>query len=703
MTEPITLIGIVAAAHLLLRLYIQLRGRECPWDADLAGQREKVERAGPWAWPLYAITSLLLLAHNLVLGWVWVVSSLMQDAANLFGPALRFVLRCARHYLVRWPADVVKAAGGGAFTAFSWPALLAGAIGTVPALLLITLGRWIDLVMLDGGTVALPAGIILGTVPLALAAGTIASMHRAGVRQGGWAAVRKHLPGAGGTLRSIALLVFMSLALLSLEWLIWSLASMGSGGAIGAAVLALPAIAGSALVAANALILAAGLQVIPGYRLDHSADLRSSYLPLVHTSARMAPAIAVSLPFVMAIALLLSIPGYLAVNGGLWTSARVFATLGHEQAMAAATIAMPGSLEELNAMPDEAFDRLTAQGGSTGGARAVGHFLLTYTERPFPMAPYTPDGRSGPAPAMVATTKEEDAARQGAITTLQSTLEAQKGSLDLAAAALKQIQQAEADPTGEAIKALRSDASNPFRNNTAATLQMLVEARQQDVSRSQQELDGMQRLDQRLARLREAGPQGDDAPAAVWLILALADALLFAFAFGLVLPALIHGGLALYERDRARTPGTELEDLWNREAAIAPRQPLVGLLCAGAVVVLFIGVRPLGSLPAWPASPPEEQPVEMAAPVVVDELRAAEEGMLEPPVTDEETRRCRLEESRMLDGPDGEQTATLLRKGDLVTVQGSTPDGRFFKGTVRTPHGPGMVGWWRAADFEPNN
>jgi hypothetical protein len=354
-------------------------------------------------------------------------------------------------------------------------------------------------------------------------------------------------------------------------------------------------------------------------------------------------------------------------------------------------------------MPDEAFDQLTAQGGSTGGARAVGHFLLTYTERPFPMAPHAPDGASESAPAMVSTTAEEDAARQGAITTLQSTLEAQKGSLDLAAAALKQIQEAEADPSGEAIKALRTDASNPFRNNTAATLQMLVEARQQDVTRSQRELDVIQRLDQRLARLREAGPQGDEAPASVWLILALADALLFAFAFGLVLPALIHGGLALYDRDRARTPGTELQVLWDREAAIAPRQPLVGLLCAGAIVVLFFGIRPLDALPEWPASTSADQPVEMAGPVVVDELRAAEEGMLERPDTGEETRRCRLQESRMLDGPDGEPTGTQLRKGDLVTVEGSTPDGRYFKGAVRTPHGPGMMGWWRAADFEPNN
>ena len=703
MVEPITLIGIVAAAHLLLRVYTQLRSRECPWDADLAGQREKVEQAGPWAWPFYAITSLLLLAHNLVLGWVWMVSSLMHDVAALFGPALRFVLRCARHYLVRWPADVVKAAGGGAFTAFSWPALLAGGIGTVPALLLVTLGRWIDQVVLDGGSVALPAGIVLGTVPLALAAGTIASMHRAGVRQGGWAVVKQHLPGAGGALRTITLLVLMSLALLSLEWLIWSLASMGTGGAIGAAVLALPAIAGSALVAANALILAAGLQVIPGYRLDHSADLRASYLPLVHTSARMAPAIAVSLPFVFAIALLLSLPGYLAVNGGLWISASVFATLGHEQAMASSTTVMPATVEELTAMPDEAFEQLTAQGGSTGGARAVGHFLLTYSERAFPMAPHAPVPRSGTATPMVSTTAEEDAARQGAITTLQSTLEQQMGSLELATAAFKQLQDAEADPTGEAIKALRADAANPFRNNTAATLQMLVEARQQGVTRSQQELEAIQRLDQRLARLREAGPQGEDAPVAVWLILALADTLLFALAFGIVLPALIHGGLALYDEDKARTPGSELAELWKREAALAPRQPLVGLLCAGAIALLFVGGRPFSLLPEWPASTSTEGPVEMVGPVVVDELRAAEEGMVEPPATAVEIRRCRNDEARMLDGPDGEPTATLLRKGDLVTVQGSTPDGRFFKGTVSTPHGPGMMGWWRATDFEPRD
>jgi len=702
MTEPIVLIGILAAAHLLLRVYTQLRGRECPWDADLASQREKVERAGPWAWPFYAITSLLLLVHNLVLGWVWVVSSLMQDVAVLFGPALRFVLRCARHYLVRWPADVVKAAGGGALTAFSWPALLAGSVGTVPALLLVTLGRWIDQVMLDGGSVALPAGIILGAVPLALSAGTIASMHRAGVRQGGWGAVKPHLRASGGALRTISLLVLMSLALLSLEWLILSLAGMGAGGAIGAAALALPAIAGSALVVANALILAAGLQVIPGYRLDHSADLRTSYLPLVHTSVRMAPAIAVSLPFVIAIALLLSIPGYLAVNGGLWTSARVFATLDNGTAMPTTTAAMPTSLKELTAITDESFEQLTARAGATGGAQAFGYFLLPYTGRAFPLAPYSPVPRAGAAAPALSTTPEEDAARQGAIPTLESILERQQVSLDLAAKALKQLQSAEADPTGEAIKTLRADATNPFRNNTAATLQMMVEARRQDVDRSQQELDATLRIDQRLARLREAGPQGNEPPPVVWLILALADALLFALAFGLVLPAMIHGGLALYDRDRARTPGSELAELWKREAAAAPRQPLMGLLCAGALALLFIGVRPFNMLPSMPPFATLEGSVEVAVPIVVDEIRAAEEAMLERPAAAEVIRRCRAQEARMLDGPDGEATATLLRIGDQVTVQGTTPDGRYFKGTVRTAHGPGGVGWWRSSDFEPS-
>ncbi len=445
-----------------------------------------------------------------------------------------------------------------------------------------------------------------------------------------------------------------------------------------------------------------GLQVIPAYRLDHTADLRSSYAPLLSTAVRLFPAILVALPFLLAGAMVLSLPGYLAVNAGLGISSSVFATAGGQAGPAITRVAPPTTLEELTAMSDEDFDALAAQGGSPEGGRALALFLTPHHLRSVPMRPYAiSPAEAGNGPVLT-DNDEEAGRRQGAITAMRTNLERQQTSLEQANAALKRLKDAEADPSGEALKSLRADASNPFRSNTVATLQMLVDARQQDVGRTQQELDAALRIDKRMVGLKDIASSTDGGGSSlVWLVLGLADAVLVALAFGLLLPVLVHGGMSLYERDRMRTAGTMIGRFWQDESALNMRQPLLGLLCIGAASYLLTSTVPafrilaaLPNLQQAPAGPLEEQEQP-----VVDELKAAEEGMLQAPSVDSEKRVCRVDEARMLDGPEGMPTATVLRKGDMVLVQGSTPDGRFFKGAVATEHGTGMVGWWTSADF----
>ncbi len=620
--------------------YRKVSGKQPPFSADISKHRELGEQKGFWYQLWIVFITPIMFAYNLILDAIWFVTEIFHFVVRLFAivfgwlkwiwselvwPGLSFLFAIAKWYLWTWPWSYIHLSFNSLPKVAYLPYFLAGFTGLALAYGLVHLGAFLDYILSLETPIVTMIFCSLATSLISFGSGLITSMLRNSVTKGNWKTVKEHVPNAMKALRFVLIYALLACILICAEFIVWRAGWFHQWGNLIGGLLSGPAVGFAVLSVLNFIIISFATVFAGSFVLDNNELSKDSFRPFILLSVRNIGSVLFSSPIAFINAMILSIIPLALMFGALklsssvadFTANNALGSMNEEQKELAWVDStdyksVPDSLFEKyleDLKEKKALDYSMARKQNWG--MQVQKFL-SIGAKPYefdaarPMNTYTPEKESVEESLknVAKNWKIEDSLSRAEIQALESN----KQSLDTEKGTLLNYQErynrAQSDSLARIAWAADTTIDYSIRvmdaNDFTISIKEyddLIKTQTNKIELNKKGLDRIQKMSALDVEILEHESSQISMSrfmdAIAYLLMGLFVAIIWAFAFGFVLPAFNGVWYAIYMKDKEEaTASIYIIELWKSMKSINPNQPLMSLFfwVIGLGLFFFIDV-----------------------------------------------------------------------------------------------------------------
>ncbi len=323
--------------------YKLVTGKLPPHRSDISKHRELGEQKGFWYQLWLVFITPIMFIYNLIVDAIWFVTEIFHFVikllvivygwikwiwSELVWPGLSFIFGIAKWYLWTWPWTYIHLSFNSLPKVASFPYFIAGFTGLALSYSLIHLGAFIDHVLSLNTPIVTLIFCSLATSLIALGSGLVTSMLRANITKGNWKTVKDHLPNGIKALRFVLVYAILGCILVSVEYLIWRSGWFHQWGNVIGGILSGPAVGFAVLSVLNFIIISFATVFAGSFVLDNNEMSKDSFRPFILLSIRNIGSVIFSSPIASFNAIILSVIPVLLMFGALKLSSGIASFAG---------------------------------------------------------------------------------------------------------------------------------------------------------------------------------------------------------------------------------------------------------------------------------------------------------------------------------------------------------------------------------------